>query len=146
MKKILSIAVMVLLTIQWVAAHDVVTKDEKQLPEKARNFISQHFAGTGISYIKIDNELFQGKKFEVVLTTGTEIEFDSKGEWQEVDSKRNAVPAAIIPAYISDYVKANFANEFITKIEKERHGLEVELNNDLSLKFDRKGNLRELDD
>lgn len=81
-----------------------------------------------------------------MLTSGAEIDFNSKGEWYEVDTKRAALPASIVPAYISDYVKANFSNEYITKIEKDWYGLEVELTNDLNLKFNKKGDLREIDD
>lgn len=146
MKRILSIVVMALLAIQFVSAHDVVTKDEMQLPLAARNFIKQHFTKPQISYIKIDREFLQGKKYEAVLTNGVEIDFNSKGEWIEVDCKREAVPASIVPAYIKEYVNVNFSGNIITQIERDRYGTEVELNNDLSLKFDKSGKLRELDD
>lgn len=146
MKKILSIVVVALMALQFVSARDVVTKDEKQLPVAARNFINQHFTSPKISYIKIESELLRGKKYEAVLTNGAEIEFNSKGEWTDVDCKRDAVPASIIPGYIKDYVNTNFNGQIITQIERDRFGIEVELKNDLSLKFDRNGNLRELDD
>jgi len=146
MKKILSIVVMALLAIQFVSAGDVVTKDEMQLPLAARNFINQHFTNPKISYIKIESELLKGKKYEAVLTSGVEIDFNSKGEWTDVDCKRGTVPASIIPEYIKEYVKTNFADNTITQIERDHRGIEVELNNDLSLKFDKKGKLRELDD
>jgi len=146
MKKILSIVVMALLAIQFVSATDVVTKDEMQLPLNARNFISQHFSTPQISYIKIESEFLKGKKFEAVLTSGIEIDFDSKGEWTDVDCKRAAVPASIVPEYVKQYVNTNFNGHIITQIERDRHGIEVELDNDLSVKFDKKGNLRRLDD
>lgn len=146
MKKILSLVVMALIAIQFTSAKDVVTKDEMQLPLAARNFINQHFTKPQISYIKIESELFKGKKYEAVLTSGVEIEFDSKGEWTDVDCKRGAVPTSIVPEYIKEYVKANFNGQTITQIERDRYGIEVELANDLNLKFDKKGQLRELDD
>ncbi|NDV83966.1 PepSY-like domain-containing protein [Bacteroides sp. 51] len=146
MKKILSLVVMALIAIQFTSAKDVVTKDEMQLPLAARNFINQHFTKPQISYIKIESELLKGKKYEAVLTSGVEIEFDSKGEWTDVDCKRGTVPASIIPEYVKEYVKTNFSGQTITQIERDRHGIEVELNNDLSIKFDKKGQLRELDD
>lgn len=145
MKRILSVVAMFLLVAQWATAGDVVTKDAKRLPEQARTFIKKHFQNPDVSYIKIDSEFLRGKKYEVVLTNGTEIEFDSKGNWSEVDSKRNPVPETIIPDYIRDYVKENFKTERITQIEKDRFGIEVELTNDLSLRFDKNGVLREID-
>lgn len=146
MKKFLSIVVVALLAIQFVSAGDVVTKDAMQLPLTARNFINQYFSEPQVSYIKIDNEFLKGKKYEAVLTNGVEIDFDSKGEWYEIDCKRAAVPSSLVPEYVKTYVDANFNGQFITQIERDRQGIEVELNNDLSLKFDKKGNLRELDD
>jgi len=146
MKKFLSIVVMALLAIQFVAAREVVTKDEMQLPLAARNFINQHFTQPQISYIKIESELLKGKKYEVVLTNGTELDFDSKGEWTEVDCKRSAVPASIIPGYVKEYVGQNFKDNIITQMDRDRRGIEVELNNDLSLKFDKSGKLYKLDD
>lgn len=146
MKKILSMMVMAFLAIQFAVAGEVVTKDEMQLPLAARNFISQHFTKPQVSYIKIDSEFLKGKKYEAVLTNGVEIDFDSKGEWTEVDCKKGTVPASIVPGYIKEYVAANFAGNTIQQIERNRHGVEVELNNDLSLKFDKNGNFRRLDD
>lgn len=84
--------------------------------------------------------------YEVTLTDRTEIDFDKKGNWTEVDCKKNAVPAALIPASVKDYVKANFPNEIITKIERKSTGIEVELANDFSLKFNKKGQFVSLDD
>lgn len=146
MKKLFLFSVIALLAVQVTYATDVVTKDESKLPVPAKTFLNQHFSDAKISYIKIENEFPLGKKYEVVLTNGVEIDFDNKGEWKDIDCKRDEVPAALIPSYASNYVAANFVGEFITKIEKDRHGIEVELNNDLSIKFDNKGNFKRLDD
>lgn len=116
MKKVLSILVLAIVAVQFAFAGDVITKDVKELPLTARNFINQYFSKPQISYIKIDSE-FLSKKYEVTLTDRTEIDFDKKGNWMEVDCKKNAVPAALIPASVKDYVKANFPNEIITEIE-----------------------------
>lgn len=87
------------------------------------------------------------KNYEVLLTNGTEIDFDGKGNWVEVDAKKGKVPATIIPAFVTDYLKNNnFKTEFVTKIERDRRGYEVELNTDISFKFDKKGNFRKADD
>ena len=107
MKKILSILVLAIVAVQFAFAGDVITKDAKELPLNARNFINQYFSKPQISYIKIDSE-FLSKKYEVTLTDRTEIDFDKKGNWTEVDCKKGAVPAALIPVSIKDYVKKNF--------------------------------------
>ena len=53
---------------------------------------------------------------------------------------------ALIPASVKEYVKMNFPQEIITKIERGRSGVEVELANDYSLKFNKKGQFVSMDD
>lgn len=64
MKKVLSILVLAIVAVQFAFAGDVITKDVKELPLTARNFINQYFSKPQISYIKIDSE-FLSKKYEV---------------------------------------------------------------------------------
>ena len=77
---------------------------------------------------------------------GTEVDFDKKGNWDNVDCKTKAVPASLVPAAIAQYVKAHYPNTVIVKIDKERGGYEIELSNDLDLKFNSKGKLIGIDD
>lgn len=146
MKKILSVLVMAVIAVQFAFAGDVITKDINQLPLSARNFINRHFTKPQVAHIKIDNDVLS-KKYEVLLTNGIEIDFDGKGNWQEVDAKKGKVPATIIPSFVSNYLKTNnFTTEFVTKIERDRKGYEVELNTDLTFKFDKNGKFRKADD
>ena len=146
MKKILSVLVMAIVAVQFAFAGDVITKDINQLPLSARNFIYQHFSKAQVAHIIIDSEVLS-KKYEVLLTNGIEIDFDGKGNWQEVDAKKGKVPATIIPSFVSNYLKTNnFTTEFVTKIERDRKGYEVELNTDLTFKFDKNGKFRKADD
>lgn len=145
MKKFLIFLFMAFLTIQATFAGDVITQDAKQLPLVARNFINKHFTRPQISYIKIDSE-FLSKKYEVVLSDRTKIEFNGDGEWEEVDGKRNPIPTAIIPAHIKQYVESNYPGVSFTKIERDRGEVEIELTNRLSLTFNKKGQLIDIDD
>ena len=71
MKKVLSILVLALVAVQFAFAGDVITQDTKQLPLTARNFINQYFSKPHISHIKIESEILQTKKYEVLLTDRT---------------------------------------------------------------------------
>ena len=51
MKKVLSILVLALVAVQFAFAGDVITRDAKQLPLTARNFINQYFTKPQISHI-----------------------------------------------------------------------------------------------
>lgn len=146
MKKILSLFVMAMVAIQFTFATDIITKDMNQLPLPARNFVNRHFTKPQVAHIKIDKDMLEATKYEVLLVNGVEMDFDSKGNWEEVSSKKGAIPASIIPGFVTSYLKANnFANEHVTKIERDRKGYEVKLNTGISFKFDKKGKFLKAD-
>ena len=148
MKKILSLLVLAIVAVQFSFATVVITKDMNQLPLPARNFINRHFTKPEVAQIKIDKDLMESTKYEVLLVDGTEIDFDSKGNWEEVSAmKGESVPASIIPGFAVDYLKAhNFVSEGVTKVERDRKGYEVELSTGVSFKFDKKGKFLKADD
>ena len=127
-----------------VSCKDIIISPDK-LPVAAQSFIKEYYPETAISYAKKDADLTK-TTYEVTLQDGTEIDFNSKGEWDKVDCKRAAVPAALVPAFIAEYVQTSFPGQIIVKIDKERYGYEIELGNDLELKFDKNGNLLNIDD
>ena len=63
MKKVLSILVLALIAVQFAFAGDVITRDAKQLPLTARNFINQYFTKPQISHIKIETGMLGSKKY-----------------------------------------------------------------------------------
>ncbi len=111
MKKVLVVFAAIFACIQFSMAGDVITQDVMQLPLTARNFINRYFTNPQVSYIKIESEILQSKKYEVTLSDRTELEFDSKGNWLEVDCKKTAVPAALVPNFAKKYVEANFPGQ-----------------------------------
>ena len=117
-----------------------------QLPAVVKTFVTKNFSGKTIAYASKDVELFMGTKYEVMLNDGAKIEFDKKGNWDNVDCETYAVPTALVPASITKYVKANFPGTKIVKIDKERHGYDIELSNDIELKFNKNGALIGMDD
>ena len=118
---------------------------EQQLPAAAKTFVKQYFKNRTVSLAKKDVDL-GSTSFDVVLNSGTKIEFNAKGEWKEVDCAPAVVPAALIPAAIAKYVKANYANLKIVKIERDAAGYDIELSNDVDLQFDKQGNFVRIDD
>ena len=117
----------------------------QQLPAAAQTFVQNTFPGKGIAYATIDRD-FGKTTYDVRLNDGTEVDFDSKGTWDKVDCGFSAVPAQLVPVAIANYVKANYAGATIVKIDKEHHGYDIELSNDLELKFNKQGQLIGFDD
>lgn len=119
------------------AQESVIPKEK--LPQKAQKFISDNYSKSTVDYVVMDKE-FLSVDYKVRFTDGSEIEFNSDGEWVEVDGKRSPISTGFIAKGILSYVKQNFPNAQIIKIEKSRLGKqEVKLSNGMELEFNSKG-------
>ena len=116
-----------------------------KLPDAAQKFLKQYFPNASVSLAKVDVELAY-KEYDVLLTDGTRIDFNSSGEWIDVDCKYAAIPEGIVPRQIVDYVAKNYPNVNILRIERDRHTYEVSLSNRLELTFDKKFKIVDIDD
>lgn len=133
-----------------VAASAVCLADDRpipveQLPAAAKAFVKEHFPENPIVYAKIDIEM-QKTEYEARLNDGSKVEFDEQGNWKEVDCHYKAVPAALVPKTIAEYVQAKFPDIAVTKIARKWYGYEVELLSDLDLRFDKEGAFIGFDD
>ena len=132
---------LVCLMMSSVCRADDTPISPEALPAAAKTFVQTNFPGQKIIYAEKD-----WNSYECRLDDGTKIEFNKKGNWDKVDCHMKAVPAAIVPEAIQTYVKVNFEGCIITKIDKERYGYEIELSNDIDLKFNYQGVLIGMDD
>lgn len=145
MKRIVLLLVMAVVAVTAAVARDKYYRDDSVLPVAARTQLDRHFKAK-VSLVKIDKEYGRISEYEVVLTDGTEIEFDKAGNWKSVEVRRGAaVPAGIIPSGIREYVKRN-QRQKIVGIEKSRRYYEVELANGVEMLFDLSGNFVKFDD
>lgn len=115
-----------------------------QLPATAQQLIKKHFPNRTVSVVKEDKDL-TSKDYEVIFANGDKIDFDNKGNWDNIDCKSTAVPDALVPAPILKYVRANYPAVSIISIDKDRRDIEIELSNRMDLKFDLKYNLIDID-
>lgn len=115
-----------------------------ELPTEAQKILSVNFPNKKVALSKKEVDFF-GRSYDVILTNGDKIEFDANGRWEKISCKHESVPVALIPSFIYQYVKEHFPEERIVKIEREKRGFEVELSNDIDLKFDKKGRCIEID-
>ncbi len=87
------------------------------LPANAKVFIDTYFPSTDVLYAEKKKE--GGKTvYDATLSDGTELEFDSSGNWIEIDCNYRAIPSGILPANITSYLNENFANSVICKVDK----------------------------
>lgn len=144
MKKFILFSLIVLLCSAVGMAFDKYTVDRNALPEAAREFLTEYFPKTKVGMIKVDKHLLKKTDYDVKLVNGTKIEFNNAGKWTSVDCKTAAVPDGIIPATIRNYVKKNFPEVKIVKIEKTATKYEVELSDDVELTFNLLGQFKSM--
>ena len=125
------------------AGRDKAIKVE-QLPQNAQDIIERYFSGTGVSFAKTDNEIFD-RNYEVFFVNGHKIEFDRKGNWIEINCKYGEVPEGIIPPKIREFLVKNHKEQKVIKISKE-NDYEVKLDNGIEIKFSLKFNFKGYDD
>ncbi|MDE6528428.1 MAG: PepSY-like domain-containing protein, partial [Muribaculaceae bacterium] len=82
--------------------------NRENLPEAARQMLSEYFPKAKVSLIKVDRHLLKKTDYDVKLVNGTKIEFNNAGKWKSVDCKTRAVPEGLISNPIRKYVDKNF--------------------------------------
>ena len=144
MKSFIASGIFALLLLMTACSDKPVVPE--QLPVPVKTFIQQTYPGEAITFAQKDLELL-GWKYEVFLADGTHIEFDTDDMWDKIESPMaRPVPVQLIPSPIAAHLQANFPGVFVTKIDKEHNGYEVELANGMELKYNKQGILREMDD
>lgn len=145
MKKLITLFVCLFVLIGLTKADDDKPISFNELPNKSQEFIKQYFAGKDISLTKLEKD-FWDKKYEVVFVNGEKAEFDKNGEWEKIDCKFSVVPDSIVPQTIREQVAKQYPQTKILKIERDKKGYEIKLNNKLELKFTLEFKLYDIDD
>lgn len=113
-------------------------------PEQIVAFVKQYFPKATISSCIKD-----GNEYEVILSDGTQLEFDRSCVWKEIDCSHatvyTAVPAGLVPAKISSHVASKFTGKNIVKLTRDGRKWDVELSSGLEIEFDSNFNVREVD-
>ncbi len=125
------------------AGHDHPIKVE-QLPENAQKFLATYWKDVKVVRAEMDKDGLE-VTYDVHLENKTKIEFDKKGEWTEIKSTMVEIPKGVILQNIVDYVAEYYSGNRIKKIKREFLHYEVELNNDIELKFNKKGEFKSID-
>lgn len=146
MKKFVMLFVAVVLSVTGMYAGDKVVKGASVLPQAAKQFLKTNFSRQKIHHVKVDKKFLSTSDYEVVLSNGTEVDFDSRGNWKEVDCGYNAVPDALLLRNMRSYIKSAYPGKKVVKIEKDRNEYDVELSNGVDLVFNRDGSFRRVDD
>ena len=149
MKRIIQTAVAALICLATFQVNVMADNDKpismSQLPAAAQQIVKKYFGNKKVALAKQESGIFE-KSYDVVFNTGEKIEFDRKGNWTEIDCKASAVPAGLIPAKISQYVKFTYPGTKILSIEKDDRRYEVKLSNRLEITFNKNFQVVDIDD
>ena len=145
MKKILLILACLISVNASVWADKEKSIKISELPQKAQEFIAEHFPDSKVALAKLESGILE-KSYDVIFTNGIKVEFDGSGNWTEVKCKGSSVPQAIIPEKIVRYVNENFPGEKILEIEKEKKTYEIKLSGGLEIEFNSKMQVIDIDD
>ncbi len=111
------------------AAHaglfDKYSINREDLPEQAREMLDEHFP----------KKKLRKSDYDVKLTDGTKIEFNSKGAWTSVDCGKKAVPETLLKSSMKRYVTKNHPDATIVGIRKSILAYELTLDSGHLLKF-----------
>lgn len=144
MRKYMFIMMTLLFGVMVGYAQDKYSINRNDLPETAQNFLKEYFPKAKVGMVKTDKHLLKKTDYDVKLVNGTKIEFNNAGKWTSVDCKTREVPSGIIPKNIRTYVKKNFPDVKIVKIEKTSTKYEVGLSDDVELTFNLLGQFKSM--
>lgn len=105
--------------------------DMTQVPKGAHDFLKKHFKEYPVTMCEKE---FDDNTYEVELSNGIDIEFDSRGEWMEVEAGRSRVlPQNIVKKLVPDraykeLLGRNVATQ-VESVKRYRDGYKVELKN-----------------
>ncbi|MBQ2429719.1 MAG: PepSY-like domain-containing protein [Alistipes sp.] len=145
MRRLFLVAAVVFMSLGVACANADRPIAVENLPQKAQQFIKKYFANVGVTYVTEDRDVIS-KDYEVMFADGSKVDFAANGEWTSVECKGKAVPAGIVPQQIEAYVKQNYPDAHIRKIDRDRTDYEVSLSNRLELTFNKNFKLIEIDD
>ena len=126
---------------------------ESILPTDARSFVSEYFPGYAYSSVKkLDATAENEATYIATMKEGVEIQFDTDGQWVDIDGKNQTLPENVInllPATAVNYVQQNEGGTAsrsnnsklvaIIKMLRLKYGYQIDLQNDKAYVFDKIG-------
>lgn len=100
------------------------------LPKEARHFLNRHFKDAVVS--RVMEEYAGDRGYEVSMTDGTDVEFDTKGQWTEVDAGNGLViPQHLVKELLPEKARRELEKRgVVAKVETVKRadkGYKVEL-------------------
>ena len=121
MKKILSIIAVITISLTACADRQHLI-EYSDLPAQAQTFIKTYFNLSDVSYIESEREGLH-TEYKVYLKNATEIEFDQKGNLENIDCRISPVPEGIVPEVIRSYLLNRHPDDFVEEYKNPYQAL-----------------------
>lgn len=139
-KAILLLATMLAISFNAKADHDQII-NFNEMPEAAQALLKQYFADKVPLVVTVDWD-----DYTIVYDSGEKVEFDKQGNWKEINCRTSGVPVELIPEQIKSHINATFPGTKVLKLDRNRRGYEVKLNNGLEVEYDPTFQIIDIDD
>jgi hypothetical protein len=113
--KVLLSAAALFIAVLTTQAQEKETIYRSDLPSKARSFLT-NFKSPLHHAVRATDE--NATTYGIVLNNKTEIKFADNGLWMLIDGKGNPVPYKFLDKPLIEYIKTNYANTTVTRIER----------------------------
>lgn len=107
----------------------------ENLPQISKEFLQKHFKAP-IALVQKDE-----KNYEVYLSDGTELEFDSTGAWKEIESGQNALSYDLLPPHIAAVMRGEFESTTMKELERKINYYKIKLQNGFKVLIDFNGTI-----
>lgn len=102
-----------------------------QLPQNARDFLQKHFKNYIVT--QCDHE-FDDNSYEVKLSDGTDVEFDARGRWTEIEAGRiNVLPVQLVKKLVPHKAYKELVsrkiNTLVESVKRLKDGYKIEIKN-----------------
>ena len=118
------------------SSRQIITFEE--LPTKAQEFVTTYFGSCPIRFVRIEIDVTK-TEYTVRFENGMEVEFNSYGDWEEVESHSECLPSGYLKKEILDFLNQNHPNTCLHEVARSKHKIEVELANGIELIFNKNG-------
>jgi len=142
MKKLLFLVFMMTTFILTGCGKETIL-NENDIPTEIKTYVEKHFPGSKILQCVKDKDGLE-LNYDVIIEGNFKLEFNKKKEIESIDGVTK-LPDSVIPAKILTYVQTNYSSNFITDWDIDRNDQQIELDNDIELKFNKSGDFLRID-
>ena len=142
--KLMAVVIATLCTLTTLA------EDHNILPPAAKNYITRHFKGYTINHYEKERDILE-VNYTVYISNANasyKLNFDKDYNITEIESKDDnyALPKSVLPVKITALVEKKFPDAKIIGWKKTKGTQIIELNNDIEIVFNAKGDFLRIDD